>query len=152
MVTKTKPAVTTPPKGKTDWGTPLIIVGGAAACGLGLWLFLRKKAFATGDKIDCLFKFEHAGLGEDFIFRVVMGHTFDILGLPVFDEMPETRQEFVNPIPPSVDFQKKEIKVTYQVPDVLAPDKYDVEASIRWPDGSIVRGMRVIANDIVVVE
>ena len=150
MVTKTKPPEAI--KRKPDILTPLVIVGGAAAVGLGLWLFLRKKAFAAGDKIDCLYKFEHAGLGGDFIFRVVMGHTWDVLGLPVFDEMPETRQEFTTPIPPSADFEKKEVKVTYQVPDVLAKDKYDLEASIRWPDGSIVSGMRVIANDIIVVE
>lgn len=139
-------------KEKPDILTPVAISLGVVGAGVGLWLLLRKKAFAAGDKIDCLFKFEHAGTGGDFIFRVVMGHTFDILGLLVFDEMPETRQEFINPIPPSTDFQKKETLVTYEVPEVLAKDKYDLEASIRWPDATIVWGMRVIANDIIVVE
>lgn len=150
MVTKTKPPVTAP-KEKKDWLTPVALTLGVAGAGVGLWFLLHKKAFTTGDKIDCLFKFEHAGPGGDFIFRVIMGHTIGEPPLGWFDEMAETRQEFTMPITPSADFQKKEVKVTYQVPDVLAKDKYDVEASIRWPDGSIVSGMRVIANDIIVV-
>lgn len=151
MVTKTKTPVITP-KEKVDWLTPVAISLGAVGAGLGLWFLLRKKAFAAGDKIDCLFKFEHAGPGGDFIFRVVMGHTIEIPIWPIFDEMPETRQEFVSPIPPTANFEKKEVKVTYQIPAVLAKDKYDLEASIRWPDGFIVSGMRVIANDIIVIE
>lgn len=147
MVTKTRPTVTEPPK-KIDWLPPVAITLGAAGTGLGLWLLLRKKAFAAGDKIDCLFKYNHTGPGGNFIFRVVMGHTI----LFVFDEMPETRQEFTKAITPSVTFQAKQTKVTYQVPQVLAKDKYDLEASIRWLDGSIVSGMRVIANDIIVIE
>lgn len=145
-------APTRAPGKKTNWTPIVAVAGGSTLLGLGLWIYFRGKPFGPGDKIDCLFKFKHAGPGGDFVFRLVMGHTIEVPGFPIFDEMPETMQEFTLPIPPSDDFEMKEIEVTYEVPEVLAKDKYDLEASIRWPDSSIVDGMRVIANDIIVVE
>lgn len=143
-------------KKKTDWLTPVAITLGVAGVGFGLWMILGQKAFAAGDKIDCLFKYNHSGPGGDFKFRVVLGHIIGI-GEPFqwFDEeetIPGYLQEFVNPITPSATFEKKETLITYQIPEILSKDKYDLEASIRWPDGSIVSGMRVMADDIIVVK
>lgn len=141
-------------KKKTDWLTPVAITLGVAGMGFGLWMILGQKAFAAGDKIDCLFKYNHAGPGGDFKFRVVLGHIIE-LPIPVFDEeetIPGYLQEFVKAITPSATFEKKETLVTYQVPEILGEDKYDLEASIRWLDGSIVSGMRVLADDLIVVK
>lgn len=138
---------------KRDW-VPVAAIGvGAAALGVGIYFWTRKPpVLGAGDKVDCHFVFNHAGPGGEFPFRVTMGHTLKVGPIEIFEEMEETRQELVAPVEPSEEFDTKEALVTYQIPEVLSPDKYDIEASVRYPDGSIVPGMRVIADDIVVVE
>lgn len=138
---------------RKDW-VPIAAVGlGGVALALGVYFWTRKPpVFRAGDKVDSHYVFNHAGPGGEFLFRVTMGHTLKVGPVELFDEMEETRQEFAAPVEPSEKFDTKEVLVTYQIPEVLSPDKYDIEASIRYPDGSIVPGMRVIADDIVVVE
>jgi len=138
-------------KEPVDWGTIGALGAGGAALGLGLFFWMRKTAFAAGDDIYCRFKYQHAGPGGAYNLRVVMGHTITLGPIEVFDEMEETRQEFAIIVPESAELEPVVNLATYQVPEVLAPDKYDVEASLRYVDGSIVSGMRVIANDIVEV-
>ena len=145
---KTKPVV------KRDIVTPLAVAGGAVAVGLGLWLFLGKKAFGAGDKIECTFKYKHAGPGGNFKFRVVVGHITGVCPACWFDEeenIPGYLQESTMPIEGSTQFAEKETVVVYEVPDIMHEDKYDLEASIRFMDGSIVPGMRIMADDIIVV-
>ena len=157
MVTKAKAAVKktpekTPQKGKTDWGTVAIVGVGAVGLGVGLLLYFKKDTFGAGDKIYPVFKYEHKGPGGPFIFRVVLGNWVGIGEAGWFDELDGTLQEFQTDIQASDDFVTVNTLVIYQIPEVLGKGTYDVEASIRYPDGGIVSGMRVIAKNIVVVE
>ncbi len=152
MVTKAKtPAKKAPETGNTDWATIGIVGAGAVGLGVGLIFYFRKTTFAAGDKIYCIFKYEHEGPGGPFIFRIVMGNWMGIGGAGWFDELDGTLQEFEMEIPAAGDFEPIKTLVTYEIPEVVGKGKYDIEASIRYPDGSIVPGMRVIAKNIVVV-
>lgn len=154
MVTKQKtpPKASTPQKGKVDWVTVSAIGVGAVGLGVGLFLYFRKSAFAAGDKIYCVYKYQHQGPGGPYIFRVVMGSWVGIGALGWFDELDGTQQEFEGEVPASEQMENVQTLVTYEIPDILGEGTYDVEASIRYPDGSIVPGMRVIAKNIVEVE
>lgn len=140
-----------PEKGK-DWVTPVVLVGGGAAVVTGLVIFLKKKQLGAGQELAATFLFEYKGPRADYTFRITMGHTIGAPPVGWFDEMEETRYEESAEVTPSSDWSKHKIELIYQVPEVLAPDKYDVEFSIRQLDGSIVHDMRVIANDIIRVE
>ena len=148
MATKAK----APEKGKIDWLTIGIVGAGAAGLGVGLILWLKKDAFAAGDKIYCGYKYQHEGPGGPFLFKISLGSWVGIGEVGWFDELDGTQQEFEGDIPESAQLETVKTMVTYVIPDILGKGKYDVEASIRYPDGSIVPGMRVIAKNIVVIE
>lgn len=132
---------------------PIVAVGlGVAGVAAGLFIYFRKPAFGAGDKVYCVFKYQHAGPGDAFRARVVMGHTVGSPPFGYFDEMDETMQEFDIEVPASDELEDIKNLVIYEVPEALNPDKYDLEASLRNPDGTIVSGMRVIANDIIQVK
>lgn len=135
---------------KADWLVPTAIVLGGAGVIVGLLIYFKKTAFGAGDKIYCVFRYNHAGPGGEYIARVIMGHTIGSPPIGYFDEMDETKQEFNIEVPASTELEGVKNLAIYEVPKVLVPDKYDVEASLRYPDGRII--MRVIANDIVQVK
>jgi len=131
---------------------PLIAVGlGVAGVITGLVIYFKKPGFGAGDKIYCVFKYQHAGPGGVYRARVVMGHTIGTPPVGYFDEMDETMQEFDIQVPASDELKDVKNLVIYEVPEALSKDKYDLEASLRNPDGTIISGMRVIANDIIQV-
>ncbi len=152
MAVETGTPVTVKEKKGAGQALPYIAVGlGAAGLAAGLIIFFKKPGFGAGELIYCVFKYRHAGPGGTYKARVVMGHTIGSPPFGYFDEMDETIQEFNIEVPASDDFQDVENIVAYEIPGVLNPDKYDVEASLRYPDGNIISGMRVIANDIIQV-
>lgn len=131
---------------------PIIAVAlGAGGVIAGLIIFFKKPGFGAGDKVYCVFKYLHAGPGGAFRARAVMGHTIGSPPFGYFDEMDETAQEFDIEVPASDELEDVKNLIVYEVPEALAKDKYDLEASLRYPDGTIVSGMRVIANDIIQV-
>jgi len=138
-----------------DWVTPVAVVGGGAALAIGAVMLFKQKGFGPGQGIKCTFSFKHSGPGGDFKFRVVLGHIIGISPLAWFDEeenIPNYLQESVGLVAASNTFEEKQAVVYYKVPKILRADKYDLEASIRYMDGSIVPGMRVMADDIVIVK
>ena len=137
-------------KQKTDWLVPTAVVLGGAGIAAGLYFYMKKPSFSAGDKIYCVFKYKHAGPGGAYRARVVMGHTVGSPPFGYFDEMDETMQEYDIEVPPSVELKDVKNLVIYEVPKVLNPDKYDLEASLRYSDGKIIE--RVIANDIIQVK
>lgn len=133
---------------KVDW-IPAVGIGlGVAALGVGLYFYTKKAEFGRGDKISCNFMYEYMGPARDYVFRVTLG---DQIG-PIFNEFEETRQEFTHHLNEYENWQKMRSEVIYEVPKVLAPKKYDLEASIRYSTDRIVGGMRVIVSNIVVVK
>jgi len=135
---------------KKDWLVPAAVVLGGAGMVAGLLIYFKKSGFGSGDKIYCVFKYKHAGPGGAYRARVIMGHTIGSPPLGYFDEMDETMQESDIEVPGSVELKEVKNLVIYEVPKVLNPDKYDLEASLRYMDGKIIE--RVVANDIIQIK
>lgn len=129
-----------------DWITPVAVVGGGAALAVGaVLLFKKKEELVPGeDNLQVTFRFDYRGPTENYTFRVVLGRK----GLIEFYEEEATRQEFVSLVEGLADWQRHEVEVLYEIP-IVGEDIHDVEFSVRYMDGKIVPGMRVIAYDII---
>jgi len=123
MVTATKPAVKAPEK-KTDWVTPVAVVGGGGMLVFGLWFFLSKKGVAAGSKIKAHFAFDYSGPGGTYILQVSLGH----IRAFYFDHIEGATWtlgvELAGPDSYALDF-------TFSLPDFIKAGTYDGEALIR---------------------
>lgn len=131
MVTKTKPTITIP-KEKKDWVTPLVVAGGAAAVGVGLYLFMKKPpGVSPGGKVRAHFSFDYMGEGGIYIIQVSFGTLYP---LNIFDHIEGMTWDMKVELPAPDTY---EFDLDCKIPSAAKAKKYDAEALIRTPEMGI---------------
>lgn len=139
-------AETKAPEKKTDWVTPLAIIGGGGALAVGVFFMLKgKKTITPGQKLKVTFNFDYRRDAGNYLLRVALGN---IVGW-VFSTEESSIQDYPISLPASLDWEKFSEKVDYSVPSALSPNVHDAEFSIRYTNGKIVPGQRVFADNIL---
>jgi len=130
---------------KTDWVTPIAIIGGGAALAVGAYFLIKKKTLIEpGDTYEVTFSFKYRGPQSNYLLRVTMGN---IIGW-IFNEEESTREEYPIELSASTDWQPYTFTVSYHVPDVIG-NLNDMEYSIRYANTNIVSGARILADNVV---
>lgn len=120
---------------KTDYTTPIILVGAAGMLGLGAWLMFRPKGAKAGDFITATFGFDYYGDGGVYILQISLGTIWPfgifehIEGMTWWRNMElsildDEGSELERPI-----HFKEELE--FQLPAAARAKRYDAEAGIR---------------------
>jgi hypothetical protein len=129
-----------------DWVTPVAVFGGGVALATGaILLFKGKPTIKPGQKLNVKFSFEYYGPVGNYMLRVALGN---IIGW-TFSTEESSIQDFPILLDYSTSWVEYEDVVIYAVPSVLSENIHDAEFSIRYANGSIVSGQRVLADNII---
>ncbi len=113
-----------------DWVTPVAVVGGAIALGVGAYFILKRPpGVKPGQDVLAKTSFDYAGPSDTLVVQVSLGHLR--MGTSIFDHVEGltwTKSVSV----PQVGQYKVDVLLTME--EAVSPGSYDGEVLVRTPE------------------